>query len=144
MNRRGLVALVLSLLAAGCATQRAPYYPDVRPSADGEHRTVFLSDRTHGHCQRAFAQARDFRADVHGTRAVALGDGSRYVGSLPESTYVAMQTAAGVAIGAGAAVGALGNSSGTRTAGAATAAAGGAAKGALAPGHEHTLAFRCE
>jgi hypothetical protein len=64
--------------------------------------------------QRAFAQAPDSCAGVHDARAVALGDGSSDVGSMPESTCMTMQTAAGVA------------------------------KGALAPGYGYTLAFRCE
>lgn len=144
MRRLTPIALLATLLAAGCATQRAPHYPDVRPSADGTHRTAFAADRRDGHFQPAFAQARDFCWDVHQKRPVVASEEARYVGAMPESTYIAMQTASSVAMGAGSAVGVFGNNTGTRSAGFGTAVAGGVVKGVLAPGYEYTLAFRCE
>ncbi|MEI7445372.1 MAG: hypothetical protein WCK28_10825 [Burkholderiales bacterium] len=144
MTRLAPAALLITLFAAGCATQRAPYYPDVRPAADGNHRTVFAAERKDGHFQPAFAQARDFCWDVHQKRPVVSNEETRYVGSMPESTYIAMQTASGIAMGAGSAVGVFGNNSGTRSAGFGTAVAGGVVKGVMAPGYEYTLGFRCE
>lgn len=144
MKRLAPIALLATLLAAGCATQREPYYPDVRPAADGNHRTVLTVERKDGHFQPAFAQARDFCWDVHQKRPVVAGETARYVGSMPEATYAAMQMASDIAIGAGGAVGVFGNNSGTRKAGFGTAVAGGVVKEVLAPGYEYTLGFRCE
>lgn len=145
MQRSVLACLTLATVVAGCATPAyVPHYPDVRPAADGTHRAILLSDRKDGHYQEAFRQARDFCGDVHQKRPVVSGEGSRYVGTMPESTYNTLKAVSQVALAGGAAVGAVGRNSGTRAAGAGVATAGAIGAGTLEPGYEYSLAFRCE
>jgi len=144
MNRPALAVVLAAAALAGCATTPAPYDPDVRPSADGTHRTVLTVERKDGHYQNAFRQARDFCGDVHAKRPTIVSEGARYVGTMDESTYTAIKAATQVAMAAGGAVGVFGSSQGARNAGLGTAVAGGIGNQALAPGYEYTLAFRCE
>jgi hypothetical protein len=144
MNRPAIAVALAAAAFAGCATTPAPYYPDVRPSADGAHRTILSMDRKTGDFQGAFRQARDFCGDVHAKRPVLVSEVSRYVGTMDESTYNTMRTATQVAMGVGGAVGVFANKESARDAGFGTAIAGGIGHQVMSPGYEYTLSFRCE
>ncbi len=144
MIRPALAVVLAAAALAGCATTPAPYYPDVRPSADGAHRTILSMDRKAGDFQGAFRQARDFCGDVHAKRPVVVSEVSRYVGTMDESTYNAMRTATQVAMGVGGAVGVFANKERASDAGFGTAVAGGIGHQIMSPGYEYTLSFRCE
>ncbi len=81
---------------------------------------------------------------MHAKRPTNVSEGARYVGTMDEATYTTIKAAPQVAMAAGGAVRVFGGSSGARNAGFGTALAGGIGSQALAPDHEHTLAFRCE
>jgi hypothetical protein len=147
MKRTVLATLCAATALAGCATTPTPYYayyPDVRPSADGTHRTIFSMDRKTSDFQGAFRQARDFCGDVHAKRPVVVSELSRYVGTMDESTYNTMRTATQVAMGAGGAVGVFARKDKVSDAGFGTAIAGGIGYQVMSPGYEYTLTFRCE
>jgi len=146
MNRPALTVVLAAAALAGCASTPAPYYyhyPDVRPSADGTHRTVLTVERLDGHFQYAFRQARDFCSDVHEQRPTVVSEGARYVGTMDETTYTTIKTATAVAVAAGSAVEVFASSWRARNAGLGTAVAGSIGNQALPPGYEYTLAFRC-
>ncbi|RPH41517.1 MAG: hypothetical protein EHM87_19515 [Burkholderiales bacterium] len=144
MIRATLAAVAAPILVAGCATTPAPYYPDVRPSADGAHRTVLSMERKTGDFQGAFRQARDFCGDVHARRPVVVSEVSRYVGTMDEATYNSVKTATQVAMGVGGAVGVLASKDRASNAGFGTAIAGGIGHQVMGAGYEYTLTFRCE
>jgi hypothetical protein len=144
MKRTVLAALAAPIVFAGCATTPAPYYPDVRPSAEGAHRTVLSMERKTGDFQGAFRQARDFCGDVHAKRPVVVSEASRYVGTMDESTYNSIKTATQVAMGVGGAVGVFADKQRASNAGFGTAMAGGIGHQAMGAGYESTVTFRCE
>ncbi|MET4694970.1 hypothetical protein [Endozoicomonas lisbonensis] len=133
--------IVIGSLLSGCSFWN--HHRDVRPDVSGTH-TIILNtdDRTSGY-REAKPQADHFCRKQHKATYI-LSEEYRYTGSMSESDYVALKTAARVARDVGGAVWGLSKDERSEDAGLVAATGGAIADDAIGPGYTYTVKFQCQ
>ncbi len=135
---RKIAALTLVLISISCAHHR-----DVRPTDEGVHKVVLLTEDKDAGYRDAMSQANHYCKEEEGNkRAVVVTEGSKYTGSMDESTYKTSKTAAKVAKGVGSAAWVFGGKN-ESTAGGIVGLGGGIADGAIGSGYTYEMKFKC-
>ena len=133
------IKAILSLaLYSGCA-----HYPDVRPSARGDHSVSFMTESSEQGYRSAKAQADSYCDDVHKKRAYISKEDSSYRGSMDEKNYKTAKKAAKITGLVGATGAVLGGRKQSEIGGV-VAAGGGIADYGLGNAYRYTLKFQCK
>ena len=136
--KKVLALVIPSLLLTACTSPAPRHHHDVRPSMSGTHSIVFLvADKTSGY-NWAKPQI-DFFCEKQGKVAYINTENFKYTGSMDESEYLAIQAAANVAKGIGAAPFWTFNQNDAGRSGVLGQVAG----DALGPGYTYTMTFQC-
>ena len=138
MRANYLLLFLSALFLTNCA-----HYPDVRPSAKGDHKVIFQTERKGEGFKKAFAQAKDYCDDNHEQKAMHVKEESKYIGSMDEDTYNKSKTATKAIKTIGVGGMAFGGKK-ERKAGRVGAFGGGVGDSALGLGYEYTMWFHCK
>lgn len=137
MNLSFLSLSITVLLFAACAHHR-----DVRPGADGINKVVVASEDEESGAQNALSQARHY-CESKNKEAAIVSEGSKYIGSMDESTYKNIKTGSKVASAVGGAGMVFGGKN-EKNAGGLLAIGGTAGTLATGNGYNYTMTFKCQ